>query len=71
MRHASVRNYLLSLSRLALEVANRPALLPSFLRIIAMAPRTILGLQAAAGHVAAGQLPSDRMRCYSAPDILQ
>jgi hypothetical protein len=34
-----VRRYLLALSRLCLEVADKPWLLPLFVRILALAPR--------------------------------
>jgi hypothetical protein len=71
IRRASVGAYLRAIASLALEVAERPELLADFVAVIRLAPRTILGLQAAAGRVPAPQLQRDRMRCYSAPDILQ
>ncbi len=46
-----------------------PELLDDFVHVIKLASRTIEGLRAAAGHVAARPLP--RMRCYSALDLLQ
>jgi hypothetical protein len=43
----SIRAYLLGLSRLCIEVARDPRLLPKFLVIIALAPGTITGLAGA------------------------
>ena len=71
MRHACIASYLRAIASLALECADRPELLADFVAVLRLAPRTILGLQAAAGRVVTRQLPGDRMRCYSALDILQ
>jgi hypothetical protein len=53
MKHASVRNYLLGLSRLALEVADRPSLLPVFLAVLRLVPATLAALQRAQRRLAA------------------
>jgi hypothetical protein len=68
---ASVTLYLRGLAAVCLECADCPALLPSFLAIIRLVPATVSELRAAAGRIAAPQLQRDRMRCYSALDILQ
>ena len=41
IRQDGIAQYLLGLAALCIEVARRPALLPLFLRIIKLAPRTI------------------------------
>jgi hypothetical protein len=70
IRRACVTAYLHAIARLALEVADRPELLGDFVAVIKLAPRTILGLQAA-GRAAARPLPREGMRCYTALDILR
>jgi hypothetical protein len=49
----TVRSYLLALSALAHEVAERPWLLPQFIDILAMAPGTLLRLARGRRRIAA------------------
>lgn len=45
MKHEPVARYLRSLGALCYEVSAKPALLPTFLHIIAMVPSTVAGLR--------------------------
>ncbi len=57
-----------AIAALALECAERPELLSDFLAVLKLAPKTIVGLQAAAaGHGAV--VPP--MKCVSALELLQ
>jgi hypothetical protein len=41
MRHEAIRRYLHALGRLCAEVAAEPKLLPTFLQILTLVPRTV------------------------------
>lgn len=45
VQHVRLRRYLLSLASAAEECANRPELLPVFLGVLAMVPRTVEELE--------------------------
>jgi hypothetical protein len=47
MKQPNISRYLLSLSHLCREVSDKPALVPTFLRIVALVPQTIVDLQRA------------------------
>jgi hypothetical protein len=44
MRHEAIRRYLHALSKLCAEVAAEPRLLPTFLQVLLLVPRTIAEL---------------------------
>jgi hypothetical protein len=41
MKHEAIRSYLYALGRLCLEVAAEPRLVPTFLQVLALVPRTV------------------------------
>jgi hypothetical protein len=49
----SITSYLRAIARLALEVADRPSLLPVFLAVLRLVPSTIAALQRAQRRLAA------------------
>lgn len=48
-RHATVTTYLRGIAALALEVSRRPELLPTFVAIIELVPKTVSDLRCASG----------------------
>jgi hypothetical protein len=53
IRRASVTSYLRGIATLALEVADRPSLLPVFLAVLRLVPATVRDLQRSQRRLAA------------------